>query len=94
MNTNKVKKSIATALFGVMTLSLVGTSAAIAEASPRYTADVPRTMDVRTSYGDSIEVTQLAARRKKPRRKGYSQGSVTTAAIVGAVVGAFIAKNT
>ena len=51
-------------------------------------------MDVRTSYGDSIEVTQLAARRKKPRRKGYSQGSVTTAAIVGAVVGAFIAKNT
>lgn len=95
MNTNKVKKSIAAALFGVMTLSLVGTSAAIAEASPRcYTADVPRTMDVRTSYGDSIEVTQLAARRKKPRRKGYSQGSVTTAAIVGAVVGAFIAKNT
>ena len=94
MNTNKVKKSIAVALFGVMTLSLVGTSAAIAEASPRYTADVPRTMDVRTSYGDSIEVTQLAARRKKPRRKGYSQGSVTTAAIVGAVVGAFIAKNT
>ena len=94
MNTNKVKKSIAAALFGVMTLSLVGTSAAIAEASPRYTADVPRTMDVRTSYGDSIEVTQLAARRKKPRRKGYSQGSVTTAAIVGAVVGAFIAKKT
>ena len=94
MNTNKVKKSIAAALFGVMTLSLVGTSAAIAEASPRYTEDVPRTMDVRTSYGDSIEVTQLAARRKKPRRKGYSQGSVTTAAIVGAVVGAFIAKNT
>lgn len=94
MNTNKVKKSIAVALFGVMTLSLVGTSAAIAEASPRYTADVPRTMDVRTSYGDSIEVTQLAARRKKPRRKGYSQGSVTTAAIVGAVVGTFIAKNT
>ena len=94
MNTNKVKKSIAAALFGVMTLSLVGTSAAIAEASPRYTADVPRTMDVRTSYGDSIEVTQLAARRKKPRRKGSSQGSVTTAAIVGAVVGAFIAKNT
>ena len=94
MNTNKVKKSIAAALFGVMTLSLVGTSAAIAEASPRCTADVPRTMDVRTSYGDSIEVTQLAARRKKPRRKGYSQGSVTTAAIVGAVVGAFIAKNT
>ena len=94
MNTNKVKKSIAAALFGVMTLSLVGTSAAIAEASPRYTADVPRTMDVRTSYGDSIEVTQLAARRKKPRRKGYSQGSVTTAAIVGAVVGAFIAKTT
>ena len=70
MNTNKVKKSIAVALFGVMTLSLVGTSAAIAEASPRYTADVPRTMDVRTSYGDSIEVTQLAARRKKPRRQG------------------------
>jgi len=94
MNTNKVKKSIAAALFGISALSLVGTSAAIAEASPRYTADVPRTMDVRTSYGDSIEVTQLAARRKKPRRKGYSQGSVTTAAIVGAVVGAFIAKNT
>ena len=72
MNTNKVKKSIAAALFGVMTLSLVGTSAAIAEASPRYTADVPRTMDVRTSYGDSIEVTQLAARRKKPWRKAAS----------------------
>ncbi len=63
MNTNKVKNSIAAALFGVMTLTLVGTSAGIAEASPRYTAEVPRTMDVRTRYGDSIEVTQLPLSR-------------------------------
>ena len=91
---NKIKRSIATVRFVVVVLCRDGGSATITEGGTRCTADVPRTMDVRTSYGDSIEVTQLAARRKKPRRKGYSQGSVTTAAIVGAVVGAFIAKNT
>ncbi|EKU72279.1 hypothetical protein HMPREF9161_00010 [Selenomonas sp. F0473] len=94
MNQKKIKKMIAAALFGVMTCGLVGTTAVVAEASPRVMADAPRTMDMRTSYGDSYEVTQLAARRHKPKRKGYSQGTVTTAAIVGAVVGAFIAKNT
>lgn len=94
MTKKKVKKIIAAALFGVMTCSLVGTTAVVAEASPRMMADASRAMDVRSSYGDSYEVTQLAARRHKPKRKGYSQGTVTTAAIVGAVVGAFIAKNT
>jgi len=94
MTKKKVKKIIAAALFGVMTCSLVGTTAVVAEASPRMMADAPRAIDVRSSYGDSYEVTQLAARRHKPKRKGYSQGTVTTAAIVGAVVGAFIAKNT
>ena len=93
-NRKKVKKIIAAALFGVMTCSLFGTTAVVAEASPRIIADAPHLTDMRTSYGDSVEVTQLAARRHKPKRKGYSQGTVTTAAIVGAVVGAFIAKNT
>nr|WP_325190436.1 hypothetical protein [uncultured Selenomonas sp.] len=93
LTTNKTKKMIAAAMFGVMTLSLVGTSAVVAEASPRVVSDTPYTTDVRSSVG-TVEVTQLAARRKKSKRKGYSQGTVTTAAIVGAVVGAIIAKNT
>ena len=93
LTTNKTKKMIAAAMFGVMTLSLVGTSAVVAEASPRVVSDTPYTTDVRSSVG-IVEVTQLAARRKKSKRKGYSQGTVTTAAIVGAVVGAIIAKNT
>ena len=33
-------------------------------------------------------------RRERSRRGGYSQGSVNTAAIAGAVIGAIIAKNT
>ena len=69
MTKKKVKKIIAAALFGVMTCSLVGTTAVVAEASPRMMADAPRAMDVRSSYGDSYEVTQLAARRHKPKRK-------------------------
>ena len=93
LTTNKTKKMIATAMFGVMTLSLVGISAVVAEASPRVVSDTPYTTDVRSSVC-TVEVTQLAARRKKSKRKGYSQGTVTTAAIVGAVVGAIIAKNT
>lgn len=93
LTTNKIKKMLAAAMFGVMTLSLVGTSAAVAEASPRIVSDTPYTTDVRSSV-DAAEVTQLAARRKKSKRKGYSQGTVTTAAIIGAVVGAIIAKNT
>ena len=93
LTTNKTKKMISAAMFGIMALSLVGTSAAVAEASPRIVSDIPYTTDIRSSVG-TVEVTQLAARRKKSRRKGYSQGTVTTAAIVGAVVGAIIAKNT
>ena len=67
LTTNKTKKMIAAAMFGVMTLSLVGTSAVVAEAIPRVVSDTTYTTDVRSSVG-TVEVTQLAARRKKSNR--------------------------
>ena len=93
MKRKYITKAVAAALFGAMTLGVAGTSAAVAEAGSRV-ADVPYTMDVRTSYGDAHEVTQLAWHRKKSKKKGYSQGSMTTAVIAGALIGAIIAKNT
>ena len=49
-----------------------------------------------TSFDGRNDVQQLAwgGKRKKKGGKRYSQGSINTAIIAGAVVGAIIAKNT
>ena len=66
----------------IIGIGLVGLTAAAAEASPRALAPAYEQMQ-------GHAVTQLSSHRKK-----YSEGERNTAAIVGAVVGAIIAKNT
>lgn len=75
-------KRTAVALAGCLSIGLVGLTAAAAEASPRAFAPAYEQMQ-------GHAVTQLSSHRKK-----YSEGERNTAAIVGAVVGAIIAKNT
>lgn len=104
MKTNSMKKKIATGLLaGVFSLGIGSAFAVSAEAAiaPRY-----EQQDVRAGFGQDMEKTELASKRRNRHRenddydsdgnyrKGHSQGEVNTAAIVGAVVGAVIAKNT
>ena len=107
MKTNSMKKKIATGLLaGVFSLGIGASFTASAEAAlaPRY-----EQQDVRAGFGQDVDKTELASKRRQRRdrerehddydkdgnyRKGHSQGEVNTAAIVGAIVGAVIAKNT
>ena len=87
-----IKKSLAVAMLGVMSFGVLSASAAPALAS------TPGALHATSG----VEMTQL--RRdydrdcRRPRHKNsekrYSKGSMTTAAIAGAVIGAVIAKNT
>lgn len=84
MFNKKSLKVTAVALTSFISLGIFGATAS--EASPR-------------PIGQDYEVTQLAHRNKyQPSKnshpKKYSEGERNTAAIVGAVVGAIIAKNT
>ncbi|BEU88823.1 hypothetical protein TAMA11512_22870 [Selenomonas sp. TAMA-11512] len=103
MKTNSLKKKIAAGLLaGVFSLGIGSVFAVSAEAAP------PRheRQDVRAGFGHDLQKTELASKRRHRRdrdddydkdgnyRKGHSQGEVNTAAIIGAVVGAVIAKNT
>lgn len=78
----KSVKLTAVALASCMSVGLVGMTATAAEASPRHHAPAYEEMQ-------DHEVTPLSYHRKQ-----YSEGERNTAAIVGAVVGAIIAKNT
>ena len=76
----KKLKLTACALTGIMTIGIGGLTASSAEASPWHQ--------------DKPEYQQLAHKHHRYHEKTHSQGDVNTAAIVGAVVGAVIAKNT
>ena len=78
LNTKNVKMT-AIALAGVMSLGIGGLTVSAAEASP---------------FGHNYEVQELAHRHHNEHPKKYSEGERNTAAILGAVVGAVIAKNT
>ncbi len=71
-------KMTAIALAGFVSLGMGGVTVSAVEASPLH-------------YGNHYEVQELA-HHKHPKK--YSEGERNTAAIIGAVVGAVIAKNT
>ena len=78
------------ALVGVMSYGAAGAAEVSASA-----LSVPEQRASYTSFDGRDDVQQLAwGGRRKSGSKRYSQGSMTTAAIAGAVVGAIIAKNT
>ena len=81
MFNKKNVKVTAIALASFMSLGLVGMTASAAEASP-------------WQHDDDYEVTQLANKHHRYHPKEYSEGDRNTAAIVGAVAGYVIAKNT
>ena len=94
MTTNMVKRTAIAALIGAMSYGAAGVaevSASALRADQRVTPAAFERLDGRA------DVQQLAwGGKRKPRKGGkkYSQGSVNTAIIAGAVIGAIIAKNT
>ena len=103
------KKSMAAVLAGIMSFGVLGTTLAVpAEASSRRT-DPPRIEQDRDNHRPQPQISQRErdrdqARLERERRNdrdrrrtssnSHSTGEVTTAAVLGAVVGAVIAKNT
>jgi len=81
MFSTKNVKMTAIALAGVMSLGIGGLTVSAAEASPFH-------------HGHDYEVQELAHKHHNEHPKKYSEGERNTAAIIGAVVGAVIAKNT
>ena len=81
MLSKKNVKMTAVALAGVMSLGIGSLTATAAEASPFH-------------HGHNYAVQELASKHHRSHPKKYSEGERNTAAIVGAVVGAIIAKNT
>ena len=93
MTMKMMKKTAVLALVGV--LGYGGLGAAEASANPLRVPQQERA--AYTGMDGRAEVQQLAWGGHRKNRKGgkkYSQGSVNTAIIAGAVIGAIIAKNT
>ena len=90
MTTKMMKRTAVAALVGAVSFGAAG----MAEVSAS-TLGVPQ-QAAYTSFDGRNDVQQLAwgGKRKKKGGKRYSQGSINTAIIAGAVVGAIIAKNT
>ena len=83
MTTKMMKRTAIAAIVGAMSYGAAGVAEVSAERASY------------TSFGGRDDVQQLAwGGRRKSGGKRDSQGSMTTAAIAGAVVGAIIAKNT
>ena len=90
MTMKMMKKTAVLALVGVLGYGGLGAAEVSASA-----LSVPAQHASYTSLDGRDDVQQLAwGGRRKSGSKRYSQGSMTTAAIAGAVVGAIIAKNT
>ena len=90
MTTKMMKRTAIATIVGAMSYGAAG----VAEVSA-HALSVPAERASYTSFDGRDDVQQLAwGGKRKKGSKRYSQGSMTTAAIVGAVVGAIIAKNT
>lgn len=103
------KKSMAAVLAGIMSFGVLSTTLAVpAEASSRR-MDPPRIEQDRDIHRPQPQISQRDRDRDQARwerehrndrdrryksSKSHSTGEVTTAAVLGAVVGAVIAKNT
>ncbi|WP_313993602.1 cell invasion protein SipA [uncultured Selenomonas sp.] len=91
MTTKMMKRTAVAALVGAMSYGAAGAAEVSAHA-----LSMPAERASYTSLDGRAEVQQLAwgGRKKSKSGKKYSQGSVNTAVIAGAVIGAIIAKNT
>ena len=91
MTMKTMKKTAVLALVGVLGYGGLGAAEVSASA-----LSVPAQHASYTSLDGRDDVQQLAWGGRKNRKGGkkYSQGSVNTAIIAGAVIGAIIAKNT
>ena len=90
MTTKMMKKTAVAALVGVLSYGAVGAAEVSASA-----LSVPAQHASYMSLDGRDDVQKLAwGGRRKSGSKRYSQGSINTAIIAGAVVGAIIAKNT
>ena len=90
MTTKMMKRTAIAAIVGAMSYGAAG----VVEVSA-HALSVPAERASYTSLDGRDDVQQLAwGGRRKSGSKRYSKGSMTTAAIAGAVVGAIIAKNT
>ena len=91
MTTKMMKKTAVAALVGVLSYGAVGAAEVSASA-----LSVPAQHASYMSLDGRDDFQKLAwgVHRKKKGGKKYSQGSINTAIIAGAVVGAIIAKNT
>ena len=89
MTTKMMKRTAIAAIVGAMSYGAAG----VAEVSAHALSE-PAERASYTSFDGRNDVQQLAWGGRRKSGKKYSQGSMTTAAIVGAVVGAIIAKNT
>ena len=93
MTAKMMKKTAIAALVGAMSYGAAG----MAAVSANSLGVSPQQRVAYTSLDGRDDVQQLAWGGKRKSRKGgkkYSQGSINTAIIAGAVVGAIIAKNT
>ena len=99
------KKSMAAVLAGIMSFGVLSTTLAVPAEASSHRTDPPRIEQDRDNHRPQPQISQRERDRdqarleRKHRRtgkssKGHSTGEVTTAAILGAVVGAVIAKNT
>ena len=88
MTKKMMKRTAALALVGAMSYGAVGVSQVSASAR-----SVPEQRAAVTNIGEHNDMQQLAWKGRRGGKR-YSQGSMNTAVIAGALVGAFIAKNT
>ena len=89
MTTKMMKRTAMAALVGVMSYGAAGAAEVSASA-----LSVPEQRASYTSFDGRDDVQQLAwGGRRKSGSKRYSQGSINTAVIAGAVIGAIIARS-
>lgn len=97
---NVWKKGMALTLAGLMSFGIASTTLTVsAEAAsrhepPRYEQQNDRNWEYQHRDDDRGRYEHNRKPPKKNSSKSHSTGEVTTAAILGAVVGAVIAKNT
>jgi len=95
----KWKKGIAAVLVGIMSFGILSTTlSASAEAASHRNYDPPR---IEQNHDRDRDLQRPERKSQPPKRthrretkKSYSTGEMATAAVVGAVVGAVLAKNT
>ncbi len=92
--TNLKKKLTAFALCGVLATSAISLPAAAASAAERPYGPAITELSSHHRSGDDWERDHRRPPREEKSSKSHSTGELWTAGIVGAVIGAIVAKNT